>query len=45
MNDRFSVFAAGENLLDAEIVSARTPIETLGTPRAIHLGVDLDLSR
>ena len=45
LDDRWGVFIAGENLLDAEIVSARTPIETLGTPRAIHIGVDLDLSR
>ncbi len=44
VNDRFGLFVAGENLLDAEIVSARTPIETLGSPRALHLGVDLDLS-
>ena len=44
VNERIRVFAAGENLLDAEIVSARTPIETLGTPRALHFGLDLDLS-
>lgn len=45
VNERFTVFLAGENLLDAEIISARTPIETLGTPRALHLGVDIDLGR
>ena len=45
VNEQFTVFLAGENLLDAEIISARTPIETLGTPRAIHIGVDVDLSR
>ena len=45
VNERFTVFLAGENLLDAEIISARTPIETLGTPRAIHIGVDVDLGR
>lgn len=45
VNDRLHVFLAGENLLDAEIVSARTPIETLGTPRAVHVGVDIDLGR
>lgn len=39
------IYAAGENLLDAEIVSARTPIETLGTPRAIHFGLDLRFGR
>ena len=45
VNERFNVFVAGENLLDSEIISARTPIETLGTPRALHVGVDVDLSR
>ena len=40
-----SVYAAGENLLDAEIVSARTPIETLGTPRAVHFGLDFRFGR
>ena len=45
VNDRLRVFLAGENLLDAEIISARTPIETLGTPRAIHIGVDVDVFR
>ncbi len=45
VNERLSLFVAGENLTDAEIVSARTPIETLGTPRAVQLGVDFDLSR
>ena len=45
MNDRLRVFLAGENLLDAEIISARTPIETLGTPRAVHIGVDIDFAR
>ena len=45
VSDQVAIFVAGENLLDAEIVSARTPIETLGTPRALHLGLDLDLSR
>ncbi len=45
VNDRWGVFVAGENLLDAEIISARTPIETLGTPRAVHVGVDVDLGR
>ena len=45
VNERFTVFLAGENLLDAEIISARTPIETLGTPRALHIGVDVDVSR
>lgn len=45
ISSQVTAFAAGENLLDAEIVSARTPIETLGTPRALHVGLDFDLSR
>jgi outer membrane receptor protein involved in Fe transport len=45
VNDRFHIFVAGENLLDAEIIAARTPIETLGTPRAVHVGMDIDLGR
>lgn len=45
VNERLHVFLAGENLLDAEIISARTPIETLGTPRAVHIGVDVDILR
>ncbi len=45
VNDQWGVFLAGENLLDAEIISARTPIETLGTPRAVHIGVDVNLGR
>lgn len=45
INPQFSVFVAGDNVFDAEIVSARTPIETLGTPRVFHVGVDVDLGR
>ncbi len=41
--DVVSLYVAGENLLDAEIVTARTPIETLGTPRAVHVGLDFRL--
>ncbi len=44
VGDFLSVYAAGENLLDAEIVSARTPIETLGTPRTVHVGLDFRLN-
>ena len=45
ITEGIGVYAAGENLLDAEIVSARTPIETLGTPRAVHFGLDLRFGR
>lgn len=45
LSPQFSVFVAGDNLFDAEIISARTPIETLGTPRVFHIGLDMDLSR
>ncbi len=44
LGDRVRLYAAGENLLDAEIISARTPIETLGTPRALHVGLDFRLN-
>jgi outer membrane receptor protein involved in Fe transport len=35
------VFAAVENLLDAEIVAARTPVPTLAAPRLLRAGVRL----
>lgn len=35
------VFAAVENLLDAEIVVARTPVPSLGAPRLLRAGVRL----
>jgi outer membrane receptor protein involved in Fe transport len=33
------VFAAAENLLDARIVVARTPVTSLGAPRLMRAGV------
>ncbi len=44
LGDFVHIYAAGENLLDAEIVTARTPIETLGTPRSVHVGLDFHLN-
>jgi outer membrane receptor protein involved in Fe transport len=35
------VFAAAENLLDARIVVARTPVPSLGAPRLLRAGVRL----
>jgi outer membrane receptor protein involved in Fe transport len=35
------VFAAVENLLDAEVVVARTPVASLGAPRLLRAGVRL----
>ena len=37
--DRVEVFLSAENLFDRKVVTARTPIETLGAPRLIQLGV------
>jgi outer membrane receptor protein involved in Fe transport len=37
------VFVAAENLLDAEIVVARTPVPSLGAPRLVRGGVRLRL--
>jgi outer membrane receptor protein involved in Fe transport len=35
------VFLAAENLFDRNVVTARTPIETLGAPRLIQLGMTI----
>jgi outer membrane receptor protein involved in Fe transport len=35
------VFLSAENLFDRKVVTARTPIETLGAPRLIQLGVKI----
>jgi outer membrane receptor protein involved in Fe transport len=35
------VFAAAENLLDAEFVVARTPVPSLGAPRLLRAGLRL----
>jgi outer membrane receptor protein involved in Fe transport len=37
--DRVDVFLSAENLFDRKVVTARTPIETLGAPRLIQLGM------
>jgi outer membrane cobalamin receptor len=37
--DRLEVFLAVENLFDEKVVTGRTPLETLGAPRLIQLGV------
>jgi iron complex outermembrane recepter protein len=37
------VFAAAENVLDAEVVVARTPVPSLGAPRLLRAGVRLRL--
>ncbi|MEO6193803.1 MAG: TonB-dependent receptor, partial [Thermoanaerobaculia bacterium] len=39
IGDRLDVFLSAENLFDAEVVTARSPIETLGAPRLIQLGI------
>jgi outer membrane receptor protein involved in Fe transport len=37
--DRFDLFLSAENLFDEKVVTGRTPLETLGAPRLIQLGV------
>jgi vitamin B12 transporter len=39
LRDGVRLFAAGENLLDARVVAGRTPVTTLGTPRAWRVGI------
>ena len=39
INDRLDIFLSAENLFDATVVTGRTPIETLGSPRLVQLGV------
>ena len=38
---RLTLFAAAENLFDAEIVAARTPVPNLVAPRLIRAGIRL----
>jgi outer membrane receptor protein involved in Fe transport len=40
---RFQVFAAGENLFDRQIEVSKTPSTTLGTPRTVRVGLQLNL--
>ena len=41
----WSVFAAGENLLDARVVAGRTPVTTLSTPRTWRVGIRASYAR
>jgi outer membrane receptor protein involved in Fe transport len=40
---RFQLFVSGENLLDRSIQVGRTPVLTLGTPRAGRIGINIRL--
>ena len=44
MTDSFDVIAAGENLLGGRYEVGRTPVLTLGPPRAFRLGLRLRLA-
>jgi outer membrane receptor protein involved in Fe transport len=39
LGDRITVFLSAENLFDEKVVTGRTPLETLGSPRLVQLGV------
>lgn len=39
MGERLEVFLTAENLLDEKVVAGRTPLETLGVPRMVQVGV------
>ena len=39
LGGRVTLFAAAENLFDAEIVAARTPVPSLAPPRLVRAGV------
>lgn len=39
IGDRLNLFLSVENLFDEKVVTGRSPIETLGAPRLIQLGV------
>ena len=41
LGDRFTLFAAAENLFDADIVAARTPVPMLAPPRLVRAGIRL----
>ncbi|HEY0513486.1 MAG TPA: TonB-dependent receptor [Thermoanaerobaculia bacterium] len=38
-SDRLDVFLSAENLFDRKVVAGRTPVETLGSPRLVQIGV------
>ena len=44
LRHRVEIFAAGENLLDRSIEVGRTPVLTLGTPRAVRAGLQFNLA-
>jgi iron complex outermembrane receptor protein len=39
VGNRLDVFLSAENLFDRKVVAGRTPIETLGSPRLVQVGV------
>jgi CRISPR-associated endonuclease Cas3-HD len=39
IGNRLDVFLSAENLFDRKVVTGRTPIETLGAPRLVQVGV------
>jgi len=39
--DRLAVFLSAENLFDRKVVTGRTPVETLGNPRLVQVGVSV----
>jgi outer membrane receptor protein involved in Fe transport len=39
VGNRLEVFLAGENLFDEKVVTGRLPLETLGAPRLVQVGV------
>jgi outer membrane receptor protein involved in Fe transport len=44
ITDRLEAFVAAENLLDADVVVGRTPVETLGAPRTVRGGLRFSTS-
>ncbi|MEP7010262.1 MAG: TonB-dependent receptor [Acidobacteriota bacterium] len=45
LRDRFEIFLAAENLLNEKVVTGRTPLENLGAPRLVQVGVKMRLRR
>jgi outer membrane receptor protein involved in Fe transport len=39
--DRLAVFLSAENLFNRKVVAGRTPVETLGNPRLVQVGITL----
>jgi outer membrane receptor protein involved in Fe transport len=39
--DRLAVFLSAENLFNRKVVAGRTPVETLGNPRLVQVGVTI----